>query len=492
MEAIFSNLSEISKNDPFYLGIDSILKSYDFAKSPSKNIHNMESSYNKDQLYAAVYYVKSLQTEYPAIVQRVNQRKSRNKNNLAGDISIFVNGLQPIKCLSCNSDYIHAAAENSQNNSVFCLLCNRYSHKQCFKKENIPPGLSFICSPCHIKNTSQDTNLETEKTDDHQTPPSQNSANKSHPPVSPTQPNQSQALASPVLAAPPPNRSQSTPQPKSTQPEEPDESTANEDSLLHPYQTPKSDTNTPKVDEEKSEEWCKLYLEGICPHGISGKGCSSTHPKRCNKYSKHGEERYRGCRRGKNCKYFHPRLCKNSTEMRVCLARTCKDVHLLGTQRFKPSGNYQHTESQQNHSSSQNPRQHHRSRFQQNRISPWQQSHNPSHSSNEAEKHFLVQYLENMRADLTKSIEMKFEAALQRKTDDREGPHQTSIALPEPSPADPQPQHRNPYQPQPNPSQTMLAVSRNQQFQPQHQPMNLSQPLHMQTPPNPPFLQMYQ
>ena len=113
--------------------------------------------------------------------------------------------------------------------------------------------------------------------------------------------------------------------------------------------------------------------------------------------------------------------------MRVCLARTCKDVHLLGTQRFKSSGNYQHRESQQNHSSSHNPRQHHRPRFQQNRISPWQESHNlNNHDSNEAEKsqHFLLQYLENMRADLTKSIEMKFEAALQRKTEAREGSHQ--------------------------------------------------------------------
>ena len=57
---------------------------------------------------------------------------------------------------------------------------------------------------------------------------------------------------------------------------------------------------------------------------------------------------------------------------------------------------------------------------------------NPNHhSAHEAEKsqHFLLQYLENMRVDLTKSIERKFKAALQRRIEDREGHHQTSLVV---------------------------------------------------------------
>ena len=190
--------------------------------------------------------------------------------------------------------------------------------------------------------------------------------------------------------------------------------------------------------------------------------------------------------------YFHPRLCRNSVEMHVCLTKTCKDVHLVGTQRFKPRANYHHEESQQNQRYSHQQRNH---RYQENSISTWQkpQNLNSQHSANEAEKskHFLIQYLENMRADLTKSIEMKIESALQYRAEKKEVPYLTTP--PETAKPDPPSQDPNPYQhqAQPDPTQTLTSMGLipTTQHQFQHQPLNFSQPSQMQN--QIPFLHMY-
>jgi hypothetical protein len=56
---------------------------------------------------------------------------------------------------------------------------------------------------------------------------------------------------------------------------------------------------------------CMLYLQGECPHGISGKmngTCSGVHRKRCNKYMKWGSKHEKGCNLT-NCGKVHPPLC---------------------------------------------------------------------------------------------------------------------------------------------------------------------------------------
>ena len=130
-------------------------------------------------------------------------------------------------------------------------------------------------------------------------------------------------------------------------------------------------------------------------------------------------------------------------------------------------------------------------------ISTWQKppNSNSQHTANEAEKsqHFLIQYLENMRADLTKSIEMKIESALQYRAEKKEGPYLTTP--PEAAKPDSQSQDPNPYQHQTQPDTTPTLTSMGlipttqHQFQPQHQPLNLSQPMQMQN--QIPFLHMY-
>ena len=418
MEALLKSACELASKDPYYLAVEQILKSYDTSQSSTENKQMLETTYNKEQLNSVVYFTKSLESEYPEIVKRISHRKSRTKANLAHDICILINGITPMKCLKCNEDYIHTTAENVENNSYSCLICNRFSHKPCYEEEDPKPGFYFICTLC-VDNYKAKSNTD-------------------------------QPVDTPTTQTVNPDDVEDDAKSENS-------SSPEEDTQLNPYQSPKSQRCNPSI--EKDDEWCRLYLQGICPHGISGKGCSYTHPKRCNKYTKYGEDRWRGCRRGKYCKFYHPRLCQNSAQLKMCLTKTCKDVHLLGTQRFRPqqrsqppTQQYQYNHSQQQQ---QSRRQHQRYQEghispweenprQENPISPWQESpatHSGSQRTNsEAQKNqdFLLQYLENMRADLAKTIEKKIESVLSVQKQEKKNPcqqaPQEAQTLPSPPP----------------------------------------------------------
>ena len=88
-----------------------------------------------------------------------------------------------------------------------------------------------------------------------------------------------------------------------------------------------------------SKETCHEYRKGKCPHGmrgaklIGGKRCTFTHPKRCTKYCRNGSKGKNGCKRGVNCEFDHPTLCRNSIKKRLCTNQQCTFVHLAGTAR---------------------------------------------------------------------------------------------------------------------------------------------------------------
>lgn len=88
---------------------------------------------------------------------------------------------------------------------------------------------------------------------------------------------------------------------------------------------------------------CPLYLKNSCPHGTSGKKliddkeCDKYHPKCCHRFVKEGPKSKRGCRKGKNCDFFQPVLCKYSLGNRRCTNKECTFVHLPGTKRWPES-----------------------------------------------------------------------------------------------------------------------------------------------------------
>jgi len=82
---------------------------------------------------------------------------------------------------------------------------------------------------------------------------------------------------------------------------------------------------------------CPKLLEGVCQFGWTGRGCPYFHPRRCLSYCRYGESPSEGCPKDKDCLEFHPQLCRNSTKMRRCFNEQCKQVHLVGTARYKYS-----------------------------------------------------------------------------------------------------------------------------------------------------------
>ena len=96
------------------------------------------------------------------------------------------------------------------------------------------------------------------------------------------------------------------------------------------------------IEHEQSNSICPDYKRGCCPHGLRGnrlvdsRKCPNSHPKSCCKFTSFGSKEASGCMRGKNCKFFHPVLCKFSVKKRICTKKDCTFVHLKGTARREP------------------------------------------------------------------------------------------------------------------------------------------------------------
>ena len=92
--------------------------------------------------------------------------------------------------------------------------------------------------------------------------------------------------------------------------------------------------------QRHKEKLCKFYKKGICKHGIKGQNCKYDHPKTCRKLLMHGNKGTRGCKEGRDCNDFHPRMCANSIKMGECYQQNCPFMHIKGTKRIqKPSSN---------------------------------------------------------------------------------------------------------------------------------------------------------
>jgi hypothetical protein len=93
---------------------------------------------------------------------------------------------------------------------------------------------------------------------------------------------------------------------------------------------------------DPSDRVCQKYKTGKCPHGIRGnklikdEKCAFSHPKRCFKYCNAGDNKKYGCKKGKDCTYFHPKLCRDSVKAKLCTDLNCTFVHLKGTLRKNP------------------------------------------------------------------------------------------------------------------------------------------------------------
>jgi len=92
--------------------------------------------------------------------------------------------------------------------------------------------------------------------------------------------------------------------------------------------------SVPRIPPNQRSDICTRYKHGNCPHGLAGnrmvKGanCGKPHPHFCFRYRKHGTDKEKGCSNGKECKYFHPIICKTSLKGEKCTKDVCSHIHL--------------------------------------------------------------------------------------------------------------------------------------------------------------------
>ena len=112
----------------------------------------------------------------------------------------------------------------------------------------------------------------------------------------------------------------------------------------------KSETSTGDLNDSKGfqttppnqrSDTCNGYKHGNCPHGLNGKRvvdgakCSKAHPHHCYRWRKAGSDSSRGCTEGKNCRYFHPIVCKLSAKGQRCDREGCSYMHVQLAPRLK-------------------------------------------------------------------------------------------------------------------------------------------------------------
>ena len=177
----------------------------------------------------------------------------------------------------------------------------------------------------------------------------------------------------------------------------------------------------------KKDQECPMLIEGVCPHGLTGKTCEYIHKKVCNRYSQYGsKEMHRwGCRFGENCRYVHLTLCNNSVEMGMCLNKSCKHAHLKDTDRKKGYARRQQPRSfsgprQENGNANSYNVYSHRSNYQQT-LNPNTNSftlgndHTQSSSNN-----FLEKAMERMQKMLSHQIQQQIQMQFKQLQEEKQ------------------------------------------------------------------------
>ena len=290
--------SLLNKADP---ASKKVLSSYDFNASYKTNLEKMKA-HNAASLEACASYL--------GFVVRENEKKVyRNQKILCDRLILKIESLFDIMCNECKVTYRNDLTDKP----LFrCQLCLQGSHScpEMVKKAEalqdlqnkglIPPGTTWLCYECLRKN-----NLAL-------LPPQKSAKDRN---------TDSLSVLAPI---------------KEEDNQDEVEEKEDEEDRESPIRGRGEDQNT---DQNDTSEICPLYVQRKCPHGLTGKRliknrpCPKQHPRRCRFYAKFGNDKQKGCKNGKDCKFFHPKLCKDSVSRRCCLNKNCTFHHLKGTAR---------------------------------------------------------------------------------------------------------------------------------------------------------------
>ena len=262
-----------------------------------------------------------------------NDKIYRNKKLMVDRLILKIESCFPALCDECAVEY-----SNSVNDSPLftCFICWQGSHNcnalQEHKKEYEKLtstakalGSVWLCNGCRTQNELIPTNISKSLQDDVVTP-------------SPDEENDTKE-----------DDGRPSPRRDLNGNEEAVEEVSNGDTTSgqtrQPEETSGNNTNTNTNAQQKpAGKICEGYKNHNCPHGVSGKRevdgrtCPNLHPRICRKFIRNGNRARGGCQKGDQCRFYHPKLCKNSVNRRLCTVLDCKFAHLKGTKRKEEIG----------------------------------------------------------------------------------------------------------------------------------------------------------
>ena len=284
---------------------------------PYGNIHDFLeklTAFSKPYLEETLDFLKTLKGDYPSAVTKISRIKNKTKKDIAYDIFKFLNEICPVECQNCKTEYAPVKQEYTTD-EVYCLICDRTAHNQCYTKVNIDEenGIAYVCKICadHIKTTKlakpvELSNLLSQRKVEDTEEVFETITDSSIHIVGDAEAEEKVSSAIKAIPSPVQNRP-----------------------IIH---TREQNNNRDNLEEDERED-CKALSEGTCEFGISGKGCRYKHRKRCDRYCRYGTGKW-GCRFGEKCRNHHPKICPNSLKLKMCLdIESCKKVHLVGTKR---------------------------------------------------------------------------------------------------------------------------------------------------------------
>ncbi|KAL5251232.1 hypothetical protein ACHWQZ_G016814 [Mnemiopsis leidyi] len=262
-----------------------------------------------------------------------NDKIYKNKKLMVDRLILKIESCFPAVCDECAVEY-----SNSVNDTPLftCFICWQGSHDcsalQEYKKEceRLPVkalGSVWLCNGCRAQNALVPTNISKSLQEDVTSPPE----------------DEGDATANDEEE----DEGRPSPRRDLVSNEATSEQRASEQTAKPEH---RSSSNTSEL-ERPAGKICEGYKNHNCPHGVSGKRevngrtCPNLHLRICRKYIRNGTRARGGCQKGEKCRFFHPKLCKNSVNRRMCTVLDCKFAHLKGTKRKEEIGTRQRHES---------------------------------------------------------------------------------------------------------------------------------------------------
>ena len=248
----------------------------------------------------------------------------RNKDILADRIILKIESLFEADCSDCRSVYQNTLESTPLFTCRLCLLgshnCEEVKKKAESMSRTNPTGFVWMCHVCLEKNELEDMLLSSN-------PPKQGSL----------KPSLKQTLGASVDKLDTITESEENPDKSDHEIESEEEKTGSSERISPRRGREETRERNPHTSGHKKEQICELFKKRECPHGrsgkvlVDGKTCERSHPKRCYKFCDFGAKHQNGCKKGKKCLYWHPRICKFSMKNIRCEDDQCTFQHLVFT-----------------------------------------------------------------------------------------------------------------------------------------------------------------